>query len=112
MRVRGNPLLTYFEHMCSITSTRQGRLGANWIIFMITAAQVRMARGALGWSTQDLADKAKVSVSTIRRYESERGGMLATTLDHVQSTLEKNGIVFLAPGDVRDGGYGVRFKKK
>ena len=38
---------------------------------MMTVEQLKMARAALGWSIQTLADKSLVSVRTIKRIESE-----------------------------------------
>jgi transcriptional regulator with XRE-family HTH domain len=40
---------------------------------MITGAQIRMARGYLGWSAKQLADKAGVAESTIKRMEQDEG---------------------------------------
>nr|WP_244627748.1 helix-turn-helix transcriptional regulator [Microvirga tunisiensis] len=60
--------------------------------------QVRAARGILGWSVRELADKSGVSVSTIRRVEdgqSHDGQILLT----IRGTLERAGIGFVAaPG--------------
>ena len=35
----------------------------------------------------------------------------ASTLEAFQRAFEKAGVVFLEPGDIRDGGEGVRLKK-
>ncbi|WP_223072758.1 helix-turn-helix transcriptional regulator [Erythrobacter sp. SCSIO 43205] len=35
----------------------------------LTAQQIKAARGALGWSVQDLADRTGVGTATISRYE-------------------------------------------
>ncbi len=35
----------------------------------MTAKQIKVARGALGWSVQDLADRTGVGIATISRYE-------------------------------------------
>lgn len=40
---------------------------------MISGAQCRMARGFLGWSVQELAVKANVGISTIKRLEAIDG---------------------------------------
>lgn len=38
---------------------------------MISARQIRAARALLGWSQQDLADRAIISVNALRRLEGE-----------------------------------------
>jgi transcriptional regulator with XRE-family HTH domain len=75
---------------------------------MITAAQIRMARAGLGISVRVLSERAKVADSTIHRFEANRGGMQATTLDRLQAALEAEGVVFL-PAD-SSGGPGIRLK--
>jgi transcriptional regulator with XRE-family HTH domain len=59
---------------------------------MISGAQIRAARALLGWTAKDLAQKAKVGVSTVQR---------------IQSALEAAGIEF-TNGDVP----GIRFHQK
>jgi transcriptional regulator with XRE-family HTH domain len=75
---------------------------------MITAAQIRMARAGLGISVRVLSERAKVADSTIHRFEANRGGMQATTLDRLQAALEAEGVVFLSADS--SGGPGVRLK--
>lgn len=75
---------------------------------MIIPAQIRMARAALGISVRELAKKAGVADSTILRFETGKGGMQASTLDKIQSTFEREGLVFLSTDEA--GGSGVRFK--
>jgi DNA-binding XRE family transcriptional regulator len=71
---------------------------------MITARQTRAARALLGWTQETLADKALVSLTALKRLESENGlKVYETTLDQVRRTLEANGIVFLSS----DQGEGV-----
>ena len=40
---------------------------------MITARQSRAARALLGWTQETLADKARVSLTALKRLESESG---------------------------------------
>ena len=40
---------------------------------MISGAQVRMARGYLKWSAKELAERAGVAESTVKRIEAEDG---------------------------------------
>lgn len=75
---------------------------------MIDAAQVRMARAALKISVRKLAESAGVADSTILRFETGRGAILATNLGRIQKALEDDGVVFI-PADAH-GGPGVRLK--
>jgi transcriptional regulator with XRE-family HTH domain len=73
---------------------------------MITARQSRAARALLGWTQETLADKARVSLTALKRLESENGlGVYESTRDEVRRALEANGIVFLNS----DQGEGVMF---
>ena len=74
---------------------------------MLTVGQLKMARSALGWSIQLLAEKSLVSVRTIKRIESE--GMIdkvtPANMKLLRDTLEAAGIEFIGePGE----GPGVR----
>ena len=63
---------------------------------MITARQSRAARALLGWNQETLADKALVSLTALKRVESENGlGVHESTRDQVRRALEEAGIVFL-----------------
>jgi len=71
---------------------------------MITARQTRAARALLGWTQETLAEKALVSLTALKRLESENGlKVYETTRDQVSKVLEGNGIVFLTS----DQGEGV-----
>ena len=74
---------------------------------MLTCDQIRMSRAALGWSIATLSLKSSVSVSTIKRLETEGGLSKATqaNLRLIRSTLEEAGIEFI--GDAAEG-PGVR----
>jgi predicted transcriptional regulator len=78
---------------------------------MLTAGQLRAARALLDWKQSDLAKASGVAEVTIKKIE--RGGIdpRASTLDALQRAFDKAGVVFLEPGDVRDGGPGLRLKK-
>ena len=63
---------------------------------MITARQSRAARALLGWNQETLADKALVSLTALKRVESENGlAVHESTRDQVRRALEESGIVFL-----------------
>ena len=69
---------------------------------MLTGSRIRSARAALGWSAQDLADRAGVSMKTIVRLEAVDGvpQSRSDTLLSIQSALEAAGIEFIgSPGD-------------
>lgn len=64
---------------------------------MITARQSRAARVLLGWKQETLADRAQVSLTALKRLESEGGlAVYESTRDQVRRALEAAGIVFLS----------------
>jgi predicted transcriptional regulator len=72
---------------------------------MITPRQIRAARALLGWSQQQLADKAIVSVNALARLERGEVDPRMSTLMAVHKALRDAGIEFLSA----DGkGEGVR----
>ena len=76
---------------------------------MITAAQIRAARGLLNLSQAQLSAMAGLGIATIKRIEASteiRGA--ASTLWKIQEALEAAGIEFLSTQD--GGGLGVRLK--
>ncbi|WP_333836090.1 helix-turn-helix domain-containing protein [Novosphingobium sp.] len=71
---------------------------------MITARQSRAARALLGWTQETLADKARVSLTALKRLESAGGlEVYESTRDEVRRAFEQGGIVFLNS----DQGVGV-----
>jgi len=71
---------------------------------MITARQSRAARALLGWTQETLADKARISLTALKRLESESGlEVYETTRDQVRRALEAAGVVLLTT----DRGQGV-----
>ncbi|KAB2751902.1 MULTISPECIES: helix-turn-helix domain-containing protein [Hyphomicrobiales] len=66
---------------------------------MITARQTRAARALLGWSQEMLADKAKVSLTALKRMESANDlRVYESTSDQVRRALESEGIAFINSG--------------
>ena len=59
---------------------------------MITPEQCRAARGWLGWSQDDLARRAGVSLSTVRDFEKGRRTPIANNLAAVERSLAGAGI--------------------
>ena len=74
-------------------------------------SQIKMARSALGWSTQKLSEESEVSSRTLNRMETSEGFSAATkaNLSMVQKTFEEAGIEFIGSADE---GPGVRLWKR
>ena len=77
---------------------------------MITAGQIRAARALIGWKQVDLAKGSGVSEISIKNIERGATDARGSTLAAVQAAFKKRGVIFLEPGDTRDGGEGVRLK--
>ncbi|RYC28771.1 XRE family transcriptional regulator [Lichenibacterium minor] len=77
---------------------------------VISAAQVRAARGLLDWSMVDLAKAARVSVSTVKRFEDGRLAPVSDeTVASMQDAFETEGVRFLSD----DGsGPGLRYRSR
>jgi len=75
---------------------------------MITARQIRAGRALLGWSQQELADRAIVSTNAVNRLERGLVDSRTSTLAAVQKALLRGGIEFI-PADVK--GEGVRLSQ-
>lgn len=71
----------------------------------LTAQQIKAARGALGWSVQDLAARAGVGSATISRYELAEAVPKSRkdNLEKIRSTFESAGIEFIGAPDDRPG---------
>jgi transcriptional regulator with XRE-family HTH domain len=79
---------------------------------MLTGEQLRAGRAMLGWDQLELAEKANVSLKTIKRMEATSGHINARSTWSVKNALEIAGIEFLdGDGDWRTRGDGVRFCK-
>ena len=78
---------------------------------MPTSEQIKMARAALGWSIDVLAEKTSISSRTIKRIEAAIGipNATAANLKLIKQTLEQAGVEFI--GNV-DEGPGVRLWKR
>jgi hypothetical protein len=69
-----------------------------------------MARGYLRWSAKELAEKAGVAESTIKRMEQDEGFPIArgSNIEAVYKTLTGAGIILVPENG---GGVGVRLRK-
>jgi transcriptional regulator with XRE-family HTH domain len=72
----------------------------------IRVVQCFLARKAVGWSLRDLARTAELASGTVRRFECG-GTVRASTLEAIQHTLEKAGVILI---DAKDGGPGARLR--
>jgi transcriptional regulator with XRE-family HTH domain len=61
---------------------------------LITAGQLRAARGLIGWSQQDLAKAAGIGRATIADFETGKRDPYGRTLELIQQTLERAGVEF------------------
>jgi hypothetical protein len=100
-----------FYIICYADRATDGQIGGCRLVTKTPSPeQIRAARGMLDWSILDLANAARVSVSTVPRVEA--GGQVPASersLAKIQCALEGAGVHFLA----NDGdGYGLRLKKR
>src|ERR1022692_1271264 len=72
---------------------------------MITGTQIRSARNALRWTTEQLAKKAGVTARTIKRFEAVDGvpPSRSSTLLDVKAALESAGVEFIGSPTDRPG---------
>lgn len=76
----------------------------------VSIRQIKAARALLGWSQEQLALAADVSIPTIKRLEAQDGflGGRVETGSKIETALQRAGIQFI---DENGGGAGVRLKK-
>lgn len=77
----------------------------------ITAKQIRAARALLEWSQGKLVEETGLSLTTVRRMESEQLGPSVSysgNVETVRAALEAAGVVFIAENG---GGAGVRMAR-
>ena len=74
----------------------------------ITIAQFRAARALLGWSRSELAERAGLSMPTVKRVESEDGPKVSDEArQKFKAALEAAGVEF-----TNGNAPGVRLRKK
>lgn len=64
----------------------------------LSVAQLRGARGLLGWSQSQLAEAAGLSLPTIKRAELETVNVSAEAREKLRKALEGAGVEFIANG--------------
>ena len=76
---------------------------------IVACVQIKMARSALGWSTQKLSDESGVSARTLNRIETNEGFVSATAanLKLVEMTLQAAGIEFIGDAFYKKSYFGV-----
>jgi transcriptional regulator with XRE-family HTH domain len=79
-------------------------------ILKVSIRQIKAARALLGWSQEELAGAANVSIPTIKRLEAGEGplGGRSETGDKIRKALQAAGVEFI---DENGGGAGVRLRK-
>jgi transcriptional regulator with XRE-family HTH domain len=77
---------------------------------MLTIEQIRAARGLLGWSQSKLAERAGLSLPTVKRVEIDLGFRVSEEArNKLRRALESAGVEFI---DENGGGPGVRLRKR
>ena len=66
---------------------------------MIAPQHCRAARGWLGWSQAQLAEKAGVGQSTVKDFEAGRRTPIGNNMRSIEAALEEAGIVFMLGED-------------
>jgi len=77
-------------------------------ILKVSIRQIKAARALLGWSQEDLAKQAGVSIPTVKRLEAGDGelGGRSETAGKLRAALEAAGIEFIGGSE----GLGVRLR--
>ena len=77
---------------------------------MMNVAQLRAARGLLGWNQTTLAKASGLALSTIKRMETSDGVLRGTAENvwKIQKALQDAGVIFIDEGEE---GPGVRLRK-
>jgi transcriptional regulator with XRE-family HTH domain len=76
----------------------------------VSIRQVKAARALLGWSQEELAAAAQISIPTIKRLEARDGplGGRSETGDKIRKALQVGGVEFI---EENGGGAGVRMRR-
>lgn len=94
-----------------LVALRQPLNGVIYAVMDMTPIQCRMARAALEWSQQQLADAAVVRQVTVSDYE--RGSdARRSTIAKLKTAMEQAGVVFIGATEASmGGGAGVRIDR-
>jgi transcriptional regulator with XRE-family HTH domain len=75
----------------------------------LTPEQCRAARALLDWTQERLAERAGVSRSTVRGFETGQHELHRGTATVIRQALEAAGVVLIEAG--ADGGAGARLRE-
>lgn len=75
---------------------------------MLTPAQCRAGRALVELSQSQLAEQAKVGLSTVRNFEAGRSMPVVNNLAAIKAALETAGVIFV---EENGEGPGVRLRK-
>jgi transcriptional regulator with XRE-family HTH domain len=75
----------------------------------LTPAQSRAARALLGITQTELADAARLGLSTVVDFERERRQVSPVAIEAILHALKRAGVEFI---DENGGGPGVRLRKR
>ena len=80
-------------------------------ILKVSIRQIKAARALIGWSQEQLASAADISVPTVKRLEAAEGLLAGreVTAQKIRAALEGAGIEFIQENG---GGPGVRLRKR
>ena len=73
---------------------------------IMTGIQSRAARVLLGWSQEDLAERARINVSSVKRLEAGSSAVTRVVESAVAAVFSGAGVTFLSEGE-RLGGREV-----
>ncbi|GAK34691.1 transcriptional regulator, y4mF family [alpha proteobacterium Q-1] len=79
------------------------------IIEIFSSHLCRAARGLLGWSQAELADRAHVGRSTLADFERGRRIPIRNNIVAIVTALEEGGVKFIGPDPA--GKEGVRLRR-
>lgn len=74
---------------------------------IMTGIQSRAARVLLGWSQEDLAERARINVSSVKRLEAGSSAVTRVVESAVAAVFSEAGVTFLGEGE-HVGGRAVR----
>jgi DNA-binding transcriptional regulator YiaG len=74
----------------------------------VTPAQCRAARGLVDMRQSDLAEAARVGLSTVKNFEAGRSAPVTNNLTALRTALETAGVIFV---EENGEGPGVRLRK-
>jgi transcriptional regulator with XRE-family HTH domain len=78
----------------------------------INSAQIRAARGLLGWTLGELAERCGIQGDLLAEIEAARSNEDASLLYAIAIALEAGGVIFLEDCAFVEGGPGVRLRRR